>query len=154
MSPRAACRLATLGFAEVYDYTAGKAEWLGYGLPTEGKLAGLPAVGAFARQDVATCDLGNPVGTVQERMRGSPYGFALVVSSSGVLLGRLRRTALDGNSGALAGEAMEAGPSTVRPNVSAEKLAARLRERQLRTAIVTTPDGRLVGVVRTRDLPA
>jgi hypothetical protein len=29
-----------------------------------------------------------------------------------------------------------------------------LRERQLRTAIVTTPDGRLVGVVRTRDLPA
>jgi len=48
---------------------------------------------------------------------------------------------------------MEPGPSTVRPNVAAEKLAADLRGRRLATAIVTTPDGRLLGVVRTRDLP-
>jgi hypothetical protein len=37
--------------------------------------------------------------------------------------------------------------------MTAETLAARLRERRLATAIVTTPDGRLVGVARTRDLP-
>ena len=42
MSPRAACRLETLGFAEVYDYVAGKADWLGRGLPREGEKAREP----------------------------------------------------------------------------------------------------------------
>ncbi len=72
MSPRAACRLETLGFAQVFDYTAGKAEWLA-------------------------------------------YGFALVLSETQVLLGRLRKSSLEGTSTAIAGEVMESGPSTIRP---------------------------------------
>jgi hypothetical protein len=40
MSPRAACRLEQLGFAKVYDYTTGKADWLAHGLETEGEHAG------------------------------------------------------------------------------------------------------------------
>jgi CBS domain-containing protein len=43
---------------------------------------------------------------------------------------------------------MEAGPSTVRPHLPLEGLLARLEERDLRIAIVTTPQGRLIGVVR------
>jgi hypothetical protein len=86
MSPRAACRLETLGFANVYDYTAGKAEWLAYALPS-GERADRPRVVQFARDDVATCSLDDA-------------------------------------------------------------------KRELKTAIVTTPDGRLVGVVRTADLPS
>jgi hypothetical protein len=49
------------------------------------------------------------VGAARERVGASPYGFALVLSSSGVLLGRLRRSALDGNPNALAGEVTEPG---------------------------------------------
>ena len=45
MSPRAACRLETLGFSDVYDYGGGKAEWLGYGLPREGENASVPYAG-------------------------------------------------------------------------------------------------------------
>ena len=37
MSPRAAWRLESLGFARVYDYVAGKADWMAAGLPTERK---------------------------------------------------------------------------------------------------------------------
>ena len=33
MSPRAACRLDTLGFEHVYDYLTGKYDWLARGLP-------------------------------------------------------------------------------------------------------------------------
>ena len=36
MSPRAAWRLERLGFTEVYDYAAGKVDWMAAGLPTEG----------------------------------------------------------------------------------------------------------------------
>src|SRR5688572_23586838 len=37
MSPRAASRLETLGFEQVYDYVAGKADWGSGGLPLEGE---------------------------------------------------------------------------------------------------------------------
>ena len=36
LSPRAAARLEELSFREVYDYVAGKADWLAAGLPSEG----------------------------------------------------------------------------------------------------------------------
>ena len=47
---------------------------------------------------------------------------------------------------------MEPGPSTVRPDMLAAELAQRLAKRNLRTAIVSTPEGRLLGVVRASDL--
>jgi CBS domain-containing protein len=131
----------------------GKAEWLAYGLPVQGERSDEPRAGDYAHDDVVTCALGDPVGTVLDRVEESPYGFALVVSGSGVLLGRLRRKSLEGDPGVAAKAVMEAGPSTVRPDLAPGKLAKSLRERDLKTAIVTTPDGRLVGVVRARDLP-
>ena len=49
MSPRAACRLEQqLGFAEVYDYTAGKVDWLAPGLDTEGTACSVRTVGSPA----------------------------------------------------------------------------------------------------------
>src|SRR6266540_5214701 len=37
MSPRAASLLETLGFEQVYDYVAGKADWGAAGLPLAGR---------------------------------------------------------------------------------------------------------------------
>ena len=152
MSPRAACRLATLGFTDVYDYVAGKADWLARGLPVEGTRAADPSVREFARDDVASCRLDERVGSVRSRVEASPFGFALVLSESGVLLGRLRAAALDGDPDALAGDVMEPGPSTIRPDTPPNALLERLRSRGLRHAIVTTPDGELVGVVSRVEL--
>jgi Mg/Co/Ni transporter MgtE len=47
---------------------------------------------------------------------------------------------------------MENGPSTVRPDTPADQLAKRLRAADLRTALVTTPEGQLIGVARRDDL--
>ncbi len=49
---------------------------------------------------------------------------------------------------------MEPGPSTVRADTLAAVLGPRLAERELRTAIVSTPEGRLIGVVTRSDLEA
>lgn len=46
----------------------------------------------------------------------------------------------------------DVGPSTVRADVPTEELRGRLEERELRCAIVTTPAGVLLGVVRRVDL--
>jgi rhodanese-related sulfurtransferase len=48
LSPRAAWRLESLGFANVCDYVAGKEDWLAYGLPIEGELAEAVTVGQLA----------------------------------------------------------------------------------------------------------
>jgi CBS domain-containing protein len=154
LSPRAACRLDALGFAEVYDYVPGKADWLAHNLPSEGEHADLPTAGRFLRVDVATCALDDRVGEVRARIEDSPYGFALVTSVGQVLLGRARRSALNGDPGEPVEAVMEPGPSTVRADTPATELAKRLAEGDLKTAVVTTPEGRLLGIVLRRDLEA
>jgi predicted transcriptional regulator len=85
---------------------------------------------------------------------GSPYGFALVVAEDGTLLGRLRKAVLGADPAARAEQVMEAGPSTIRADRPLAELAERLRRRELRTAVVTTPDGKLLGVVLRADMEA
>ena len=152
MSPRAACRLETLGCSGVYDYVPGKVDWLAHNLPVEGKDADLVTAGRFAQHDVVMCRLDERVGDVGELILASGYGFGLVTTADGVVLGRLRRSALDGDPKLRAEEVMEPGPSTVRPDTLAGDLAKRLADRELQFAVVTNPEGRLIGVVRRADL--
>src|SRR5882762_10163111 len=155
MSPRAACRLETLGFTEVYDYVPGKADWRAHGLPVEGEQADVPTAGGLARDDVVTCSLDDPVAAIREQVERSAYGFALVTSETGILLGRLRGSVMrDAPAGATAEAVMEPGPTTVRADTLASELAERLSERALKTAIVSTPEGRLIGVGTRTDLEA
>jgi CBS domain-containing protein len=152
MSPRAACRLETLGFTEVYDYVGGKADWLARALPTEGDGPRPRRAADVLRDDVVTAGLDERVAEVRQRVQASPYGFALVTGGGDVLLGRLRRAALEGDPAATAEQVMEPGPSTVRPDTEVAALARRLDERELTRAVVTDPDGVLLGIVRLADL--
>lgn len=152
MSPRAACRLETLGFRDVYDYLAGKQDWLARGLPTEGHVARTPTAHDVIRDDVVTCRLDDRLGDVRVRVQGSPHDFALVVSAIGVLLGRLRRSSLDADADTRAEDVMEAGPATVRLDSDLAALVKRMQKRDIHYAIVATPDGELAGVVRRSDV--
>jgi hypothetical protein len=154
MSPRAACRLDTLGFEQVYDYMPGKADWLARGLPREGTEAAGPRAVDFARRDVVMCRLADGVGVVREQVKASPYGFAFVATEDGVLLGRLRKAALEGDPEASAESVMEPGPSTVRADLAPASLRERLERGNLTTAVISDPDGRLLGIVLRDDLPA
>ena len=110
MSPRAACRLETLGFFDVYDYAAGKVDWRAHNLAAEGGDAEPPTAGRAARDDAVRCALEDRVGEVRARIADSPYGFALVVAPGSVLLGRLRGSALDCNPALPVEEVMEVRP--------------------------------------------
>ena len=138
----------------MYDYTAGKVDWLAHRGPIEGTKAQDPTVGDFARDDVVTCALDEEVGVVGRRIADSPYPFGLVLSSGGVLLGRLRRSMLDCDPRLRADEVMEPGPKTFRPHKPAAAIAAELGTRGFRWAIVTTPEGELIGVAVRAELEA
>jgi Mg/Co/Ni transporter MgtE len=49
---------------------------------------------------------------------------------------------------------MEPGPSTIRADNELEPLAKRMRDSDLTSLPVTTPEGRLLGVVRRDDVEA
>jgi CBS domain-containing protein len=157
MSPRAACRLATLGFDHVYDYVAGKVDWLARNQPVHGSGAET-TIGGHLRAEVVTARRVETVAAVRDRLQASGHGFALVTTEDGILLGRLRAAALNGLGAAAATtpveEVMEAGPSTLRPHERARDVHARLVERRRSYAIVTDPDGRLLGTVHPGDLPS
>lgn len=153
MSPRAACRLESLGFTEVYDYSAGKADWLAAGLPREGALGGKPTVGDLAHGGVPTCALADRVGTVAELVEKSTFDLCYVVSEDRCLLGELPQDVLRGaDRGTAAGEVMRPGPSTFRPNVSLEEMAEYMRDHELSRAPITTSDGKLLGVLLRADV--
>ena len=123
----------------------GKVDWLARSLPVEGDRAEETRVGDLARDDVVRCALGDDAAKVGQRIDDSPYRFALVESEDGTLLGRLRRSAVE--DGKTAEEVMSPGPSTVRPDTAVDELREKLDAKDLKTAIVSTPEGRLIGVV-------
>jgi len=154
MSPRAACRLATLGFTRVHDYAAGKVDWLAHGLGADGTHAGLPTAGSLARDDAPTFALDGSAAEALGAIADSPYGFALVLSPGGVLLGRVRRSELQRIAGSDPIEPIsEPGPSTIRPHLTVDELHERLERSDVQTLVVTRPDGTLLGVVRRADVP-
>jgi predicted transcriptional regulator len=150
MSPRAACRLATLGY-DVYDYAPGKVDWMAHGLPIEGTQAGRTTALTLIREDVAICALDDSAEEVARTIEATPYGFALALSPGRVVLGRVPRSRL-ADSAASVEVAIEPGPSTIRPHTQLEDLAARLARSEVRTLIVTDPGGKLLGVVRRGDV--
>jgi Mg/Co/Ni transporter MgtE len=150
MSPRAAWRLEGIGFQNVYDYVAGKADWGAAGLPLEGTLDSRAA--DIARRDVPTCRLDEHIAEVRERIRETGWDTCIVVDDDRVVLGQVGRSALRSGNAATVEEAMRSGPSTVRPSASIEAIRRRIENHDLTTVIVTLSDGRLVGVVRREDV--
>jgi rhodanese-related sulfurtransferase len=152
MSPRAAARLEQLGF-DVYDYALSKVDWMTHGLPMEGTAAQRPTALSFVREDVAICGLADRVEEIRRRIDASPYGFALVLADR-VVLGRIRLTRLeDAPDDASAELLMESGPSTTRPHTDPAELERQFERSGTNTAILTTPEGELMGVARRSDLP-
>jgi CBS domain-containing protein len=131
----------------------GKVDWLARSLPTEGDEADKPRVGALARDDVVTCALDTRVAELRRSIEASPYGFALVVWSDGTLLGRVRSSEIrDADDDATGEQVMQPGPSTVRPDLTVDELRKRLDDKDLKTSLVSTPEGRLIGVVTREQL--
>jgi Mg/Co/Ni transporter MgtE len=151
MSPRAAWRLESFGFGEVYDYTAGKLDWLAAGLPTEGTNAQKPRAGSLARKDVPTCQLDEQLGEVRKRVQAAGWDAAVAVNAERVVFGLLRTHELAGDGDQLISRAMRPGPSTFRPYVLAEEIARFMVDHKLESSPITTSDGRLVGLLLQAD---
>jgi hypothetical protein len=152
MSPRAACRLITLGFSDVYDYVDGKADWFAAGLGREGTLATATRTGHLAHRDVPTCSLDERASDVARRVGEAGWECSVAVEHDGVVLGVLDAGEEYGER--LVEDAMSPGPSTYRPNVLLDEIVDHLRRRKWERVLITTSDGRLVGLLRLAEAAA
>jgi rhodanese-related sulfurtransferase/CBS domain-containing protein len=154
LSPRAAARLDSLGFTQVYDYAAGKTDWGSAGLPLEGANASQTRAGAHVRTDVPVCRLADRLRDVCDRLETSGWDTCFVTDERGVVLGRLGRSVIRGREDVSAEEAMTLGPGTIRPSARLADMVERMREKNLMNVPVTTSDGRLVGLLTRQDAEA
>ena len=114
-------------------------------------MARLPRAGDVARKDVPTCSLADRLGDVRERAKRDGWDVCVVVNEERIVLGLLRAKELAGDPNQTAEQAMRPGPSTFRPHVPIEEMAAYMVEHDLPSSPITTLEGRLVGVLLRED---
>jgi CBS domain-containing protein len=131
----------------------GKVDWLAHRLPVEGDRVAPATAGRVARDDYVRCGPDDRVAAALALVERSIYPFALVLGAHQQLLGRVRGSTLrKAAADTRVGDIMQLDPSTTRPHRAARDVAKRLADRDLRWAIVTTPEGRLLGVASREDL--
>jgi CBS-domain-containing membrane protein len=152
MSARAAWRLVNLAFAQVLRYTAGKADWSAYGLPTEGTSVTPNRAGNLARRDVPTCSLNDRTTAIRQQLRESGAKLLAVLNEQRVLLGEISAAQVESGADASAEEIMTSGPTTLRPNVKFQSLCRFFKDHKAETVWVTTNDGELLGLLHREDV--
>ena len=144
MSPRAAWRLERLGYRPVYDYVAGKVDWMAAGLATVRADPSETRALDDADRDPPSC---SPESLVDDAVASAPGATLVVVNEQRIVLGRLRPNPPGAGGQTRVEDVMEAGPTTVRAHEPLVLLLERMARRQVGEVIVTTPEGELLGVV-------
>ena len=152
MGPRAACRLEALGFPEVYDYTAGKADWFAFGYPAEGTMDSAKRIGSLVRKDYCRARLNDRLGDVCRECDEAESDMCAVTTEDGCLLGVIRGSKLRQDADLTAEETMRPGPSTFRPGKTIHEMLDFMQKRNITKSFVTNSSGVLLGIVVRDDL--
>jgi rhodanese-related sulfurtransferase len=147
MSARAAWRLESMGFQEVYRYTPGKADWLAAGWETEGTDAKKIRIRQMIHKDVPTCSLRERLEDVKSRRRPN-QDLCVVVNDKNIVMGVIQGETWDANPQARVVDVMQPGPRTLRPDLEPKDAQKMLKNYSAPVAIITTSDGELFGIIR------
>jgi len=147
LSARAAWRLESMGFQEVYRYTPGKADWLAAGWETQGTNAKKMRLKQMIHKDVLTCSLRERLEDVKSRRRPN-QDLCVVLNDRNIVLGVIQGETWDANPQARVADIMQPGPRTLRPDLDPKEAQKILRNYEASSAIVTTSDGELLGIIR------
>ena len=124
----------------MYDYVAGKVDWMAAGLPVEGEDG--PFVGELA-SEAPTCDAGLAVADARAALDRSGAEAVLLVSGNGYVVGDVDEPALEGHADDVPLlDVLRPVPTTVRPSVPVQAVA----DDGGGTVLVTTAEGRLLGL--------
>jgi hypothetical protein len=140
-----------MGFERVCDFVRGKLEWRVEGLPTEGTGPFCFVVDTNIRSPTTTCRPEALAGEIRREMEPGPDSICAVTHAEGIVLGRVRWKDLPAEDDIPVDEFMQLGPATVRPREELRGLVERMRRAGVKTILVTTPKGRLIGTLHRED---
>ena len=140
-------RLERFGY-DTYDYTLGKADWIAAGCPTVRSGTPEPRAVDALDTDVVTCGPGDVVGAVASQ---TGTDVCVVINEHRIVLGRLGAEELRAPPDTPVEAVMQPGPGTVRAHEPLDALLRRMVDHHIPVLIVTTPEGRLLGLVHGAD---
>jgi rhodanese-related sulfurtransferase len=148
LSARAAWRLESMGFHEVYRYTPGVSDWLAAGYETEGThTKGAPLL-KHGRPNVPVCGLRDRLRDVRNRYAPDEQDVCVVLNDRSIVMGLIHGEAWNADPLTVVAELMIPDPQTFRPNQDPAEALRVMRKNDVEAALVTTSDGELLGVVR------
>ena len=99
------------------------------------------------QRDVATCALRERLEDVKSRRRPN-QDLCVVINDRNIVLGVIQGETWDANPLSRVADVMQPGPRTIRPDLDPKDAQKLLRNHDGPSAIVTTSDGELLGIVR------
>jgi len=127
----------------------GKSEWRELGHPMEGAGPFRYVAGQVLKPVTATCGPDAIAGDVRDILRSSPV--CVVVNEHRVVQGRVRPKDLPAEDDARVADFMQLGPATVQRREELSGLVERMKDKGVRTILVTTPKGELLGMLDRDD---
>jgi Mg/Co/Ni transporter MgtE len=132
----------------VYDYVAGKADWLGMGMPSEGALANA-TIKSVARK-VSECALQETLAAVKSRV-SDDWNISVVIDKDRIVLGVLEFPITEGSDRTII-DLMKPAPLTFRPSVLIDEAIEYFDHSKRTFILVTKSTGELIGAIRKSDL--
>jgi CBS domain-containing protein len=148
MSRRAAARLESFGLENICVYVAGKQDWLAFDLPFDGKLAESRTAGSSAMKDIPVCAPLEKISEVRRRAEQAGWHECVVADDKRVVLGLLEKAAWHARDELTVEEVMDPAPLTLRPHFPWESVVQKMNSQKTAVALVTRPDGKLIGLLR------
>jgi Mg/Co/Ni transporter MgtE len=99
------------------------------------------------QKDVPTCSMRERFEDVKSRRRPN-QDLCVVVNDKNIVLGVIQGETWDANPLGRVADVMQPGPRTLRPDLDPKDAQKMLRNYDAPTAIVTTSDGELLGIIR------
>ena len=84
-------------------------------------------------------------------MRAADKNVCIVLNEEGIVLGRVRGKAFEGDPDTVVEQAMRSGPPTIRPDVFIHDVVPRMHNRRVGSYVVTTALGRFIGILYRED---
>jgi CBS domain-containing protein len=125
-------------------------DWVAFGFPVEKGQKGPFMVIERLERRVPTCKLNESVGEARRRAEKLGFQMCIAVNEQGNVLGVIEKDAWKKDSSMSVEIAIDPGPTTLRPSYLLED-AKKAVAKSGRDAIVTSSDGRLMGIFRHKD---
>ena len=148
MSRRAAARLESLWFRERLRLCPRQTRLARVRASCGRLIDNSPTAGRAALRDVPVCGQLETLAEVRSRIQKAGWLKCVVADAQRKVLGLIAGGICQANNALPAEQVMDPAPLTFRPHTTLEAVADRMQKQEKELALVTNPDGKLIGLLR------